>query len=97
MPPLPPAERHEKADEPEPHLSGVNPWVHEAIKDTYSHFGDGQDRNSAGGEHRNLAVKALDFLQIVPYAEYYGSYHVARAVNWAGDHRERQVKSHLAS
>ncbi|MFX5751906.1 hypothetical protein ABTE32_21035, partial [Acinetobacter baumannii] len=65
---------------------GVKSWVHEAIKETYSHFGDGKDRNSAGCEHRNLAVKALDFLQIIPYAEYYGAYHAAKATNWIGDH-----------
>jgi hypothetical protein len=81
-------EPHKKdiPDEPEPHLTGVNRLVHEAIKDAYSRYGDGKDRNSAGEEHRSLAVKALDFLQILPYAEYYASYQMAKGINELGAH-----------
>jgi hypothetical protein len=74
------------ADDPEPHLTGVHKLVHEAIKDAYSRYGDGKDRNSAGEEHRSLAVKALDFLQILPYAEYYSSYELAKGINEVGCH-----------
>jgi hypothetical protein len=84
-------------EEPEPHLTGVNRLVHEAIKDAYSKYGDGKDRNSAGEEHRSLTVKALDFLQIAPYAEYYAAYKLARGINWIGDHlgTPGKVASHI--
>ena len=89
--------KHQPAEIIEPQLTGINRLVHETIKDAYSQYGDGKDRNSAGEEHRSLAVKALDFLQIVPYADYYAAYQTARGINWVGDHfgTPGRIASHI--
>jgi hypothetical protein len=75
--------KSEKSSEAEPHLTGINYLVHEAIRLAYASCG-AKNQNSSCAENRPLAVKTLDFLQLAPYGAYYVAYHAAKAINWAG-------------
>jgi hypothetical protein len=58
--------------------------VHEAIGSIYALFGQ-PNRNSGGdGKGRSCLTKALDLVQILPYAEYYAAYETGQAVNFIG-------------
>jgi hypothetical protein len=73
----------EKSADTEPHLTGIEYLVHEAIRLAYASCG-AKNQNSSCAEDRPLAVKVLDFAQLAPYGAYYLAYHTAKAIDWAG-------------
>lgn len=60
--------------------------VHEAIGLAYSAFGQPNHNTGGDGKGRNLTTKALDMLQILPYAAYFSAYETGKGINWVGDH-----------
>jgi hypothetical protein len=73
----------EQSPDSEPHLTGIEYLVHEAIRMAYASCG-AKNQNSSCAENRPLTVKVLDFAQLAPYGAYYLAYHTAKAIDCAG-------------